>query len=325
LRRPGAFTDAALARAVFAFWLIKFPWRLRIGCVTPVPLGREVELRTPDLAPLTPHGAVASPTIDGSARAQVAIVPISATMLTRNSERLLARALRALQWCEEVVVLDNGSTDRTVEIAAGFANVSLHRLAGPFPGFGPAHRRAVAMAQNNWILSIDSDEVVSPELATEIASLQLDAGAVYQLRFRNFYDGQEIVSSGWSNEIHERMFNRQRANFDQRAVHEHIVGSGLNVVTLRHAVDHYSIHEVADFLRKSAFYGRLWAEQKAGKKAGGAWRALSHGGWAFLRSFILERGCLQGEAGLAISAYNAQTAFWKYLMLREANDRQRGR
>jgi len=209
-----------------------------------------------------PQVAVASLSTGAPACARVAAVPISVTMLTRNSERLLARALGALQWCEEVVVLDHDSTDRTAEIAAGFANVSFHRLAGPFPGFGPAHCRAVALARHDWILSVDSDEVVTPELATEIAALGLDAGTVYQVRFRNFYGGREIASAGWSNESHERLFNRRRANFDQRAVHEHIVGSGLRTVTLRHAINHYSIHEVADFLRKSAFYGRLRAADR---------------------------------------------------------------
>src|SRR5881227_712490 len=84
---------------------------------------------------------------------------ISATVLTHNSGRRIAEVLAALAWCDEVVVLDTGSTDNTLEIARRSPNVSVHRLREPFPGFGEAHRRATALARNDWILSIDSDEV----------------------------------------------------------------------------------------------------------------------------------------------------------------------
>ena len=164
--------------------------------------------------------------------------PITATILTKNSESLLADVLRALEWCDEIVVLDTGSTDRTLLIAAEFANVRFHVLDGPFPGFGRAHRRAVELARNDWIFSVDSDEIVTPGLAAEIAALRLDVRTVYTIPFQNFYRARHITTCGWSPDRHERLFNRTATNFCLSEVHERVQSGALMVVPLRHAIAH---------------------------------------------------------------------------------------
>src|SRR3954471_3203694 len=116
-----------------------------------------------------PANTPATPTAECDTRP-----PISATILTKDSAALLREVLASLDWCAEVVILDTGSVDGTLAIAAEFANVSLHQLNGPFPGFGRAHQMAVALAKHDWILSVDSDEIVSPTLRNEIASRSLD-------------------------------------------------------------------------------------------------------------------------------------------------------
>ncbi len=100
-------------------------------------------------------------------RRRVVTDRISATVLVKNSRRHIGSVLGALAWCDEVIVLDTGSTDDTLEIAARFTNVVIDRFGGPFPGFGTLHRMAATLASHDWILSIDSDEVVAPELARE--------------------------------------------------------------------------------------------------------------------------------------------------------------
>lgn len=244
---------------------------------------------------------------------------ISATIVVKNGERLLADVLTALQWCDEVVVLDTGSTDGTARVAWRFPNVSFHRLTGRFPGFGIAHQRAVGLARHDWILSIDADEIVSPELASEIRRLVLVPDAVYSIPFRNHYNGRHITTCGWSPDRHERLFNRRVTNFCGSEVHERVQTRALTIVPLHAAIDHYSYNELDDFVRKMGCYSRLFAEQNAGRRRASAFTACSRSAWAFFKSYVLERGITQGVEGLIVSAYKSQTVFWKYLMLRDAN------
>ena len=247
---------------------------------------------------------------------------ISATILTRNSQGLLREVLASLRWCDEVVVLDTGSTDATLTIAAQFANVSLHQLTGPFPGFGRAHQRAVALARNDWILSIDSDEIVSSELRDEILRRPLDPRAVYAIPFQNYFNGKLITTCGWAPDRHERLFHRRSTNFCASEVHERVRTTDLAVLALRGTIRHYSYRSLEDFLCKMSAYSRLFAAQNAGRRRSSPVKAVSRSLWAFGKSYVLERGILQGAEGLVISAYKAQTVFWKYMMLREANQRE---
>jgi glycosyltransferase involved in cell wall biosynthesis len=266
------------------------------------------------LAPETPPGA-GGPAIGRRSRP----AKISATLLTKDSAARLSEVLGALSWCDEVVVLDTGSTDATIAIAMRHANVAVHRLSGPFPGFGRAHARAVALARYDWILSIDSDEVVSSELADEISGTRLDPHTVYSMPFHNYFGGRLITSCGWYPDRHARLFNRTVTNFCASEVHERVQTDGLRLERFRHPVRHYSYGSLDDFLRKMQFYSRLFAEQNAGTKRSGTIKAVTRSTWAFIKSYCLQRGCLQGREGLVISAYKAQTVLWKYLLLDEAN------
>jgi glycosyltransferase involved in cell wall biosynthesis len=284
----------------------------------------------PLINPLTPARLFASTVAPAPDRSPAASAPgprqsgrdpVSATVLTHNSRRHLRAVLAALAWCDEVVVLDSGSTDDTLALAAAFANTAIHRHAGPFPGFGVMHRHATELARHDWILSIDSDEVLSAELAAELRALPLDAGTVYALPFQNYFNGRLITTCGWQGECHARLFHRRATGFSDRAVHEQIATAGLRVQRLRHPVRHYSYASLDDFLRKQQAYSTLFAEQHRGRKASGPGRAWAHGVWAFFRCYILKRGFRQGYEGFVIRAYNAHTAVWKYLKLHEANRR----
>jgi glycosyltransferase involved in cell wall biosynthesis len=244
---------------------------------------------------------------------------ISATILTRNSARHLDEVLAALAWCDEVVVLDTGSTDETMAIAQQYPNVMLYQLESAFPGFGLAHQHATALARHDWILSIDSDEVVSEELAAEIAALRLDARIVYAMPFHNYFNGRRITSCGWHPDRHPRMFNRRTTNFCASEIHECVQTADVVVRQLKNPVRHYSYDSLDDFLRKMRSYGQLFAAQHAGRKSSGLAKAVTRSAWAFGKSYVIQRGCLQGREGLVISAYKSQTVFWKYLLLAEAN------
>jgi glycosyltransferase involved in cell wall biosynthesis len=245
--------------------------------------------------------------------------PISATILTKDSAARLDDVLAALHWCAEIIVLDTGSTDDTVAIAKSYANVQVHLLRGPFPGFGRAHRHAVALARHEWILSIDSDEVVSPELAAEITGRLLEPDTVYTLPFFNYLGGLHITTCGWSPDRHERLFHRGVTNFCHSDVHERVQTDHVRRERLRNPVHHYSYSSLDDFLRKQRSYAQLFADQYAGRKSSGPIKAVTRSAWAFFKTYLLQRGFMQGREGLVISVYKSQTVFWKYLMLQEAN------
>ena len=120
---------------------------------------------------------------------------IAVVIITRDAAARLGQVLDAVRGFAEVVIFDNGSADATREIAAGYPNVRVHE--GEFIGFGPTKNKAVALAERDWILALDADEVLSPELADEILARDLDPAKVYALPFRNFFRGRWIRGCGW--------------------------------------------------------------------------------------------------------------------------------
>ncbi len=246
---------------------------------------------------------------------------LSVTILTRNSSQTLRATLLSLQKFPEVILYDSGSTDQTLEIARSFPNVRIHQ--GPFQGFGPAHNAASALATHDWILSIDSDEVVTPELAEEILKLRLDASCVYQLDRKNYFNGKWIRGcGGWYPDPVLRLYHRNSTRFSDDAVHERILTQGLRLQPLAAPLHHTPYRSFSDFLHKMEHYSTLFAQQNRGKRPSSVLSAVSHGLFAFLKSYILKRGFLSGKEGFIISAYNGQCTFYKYLKLMEHNARE---
>ena len=242
---------------------------------------------------------------------------ISVCILAKNSERTLPATLESLKQFREVIVLDTGSQDHTMAIARGFPNVSLHET--PFTGFGPLRNQAAALASNDWILAIDSDEVVTELLDEEIRSLSLDIGSVYEIDFHNYYNGKRILGCGWHPERHIRLYHRQRTRFSDSALHEGVLADQLRVVRLNHPIIHTPYRSISDFLFKMQHYTDLFVQENRGKLSSSFTKALSHGIAAFFRSYVLKRGVLLGREGFIISTYNANVAFYKYLKLSEEN------
>lgn len=242
---------------------------------------------------------------------------ISVTILTKNSSRYLQEVLLALKSFEEVLIFDNGSTDNTLEIARRFSNVKI--IEGKFEGFGPTHNKASSMAKNDWILSIDSDEVVTDEMAQEIALTNLKVDCVYSFPRNNFYNGKWIKWCGWYPDRQLRLYNRKRTSFTDAQVHEAIIHEGLEHIALKSPMIHYSYDSIAEFLNKMQSYSNLFAIQYAGKRKSSPSKAILHGIFAFLKSYLLKKGFLGGYEGFVISAYNGHCAYYKYLKLFEAN------
>ncbi|NGX60161.1 MAG: SPBc2 prophage-derived glycosyltransferase SunS [Chlamydiae bacterium] len=240
---------------------------------------------------------------------------ITATILTKNSQKTLKKTLDSLGNFSEVIVLDSGSSDETLTIAKKYANVKVH--LSPFLGFGPMHNYATKLANHDWILSIDSDEILSKELSKEILSLELDPEKIYSVQRHNFFNGKRIKwCGGWHPDWVTRLYHRSKTGFSEDLVHEKVKPSDLILTPLKHPLSHTPYAEIGDFLDKMQCYSELFAEQNAGEIATVP-QALFHSWFAFIKSYLFKLGFLGGKEGFIISMYNGHSAFYKYLKLAE--------
>ena len=249
------------------------------------------------------------------------MIRVSVTILTFNSARHLEKVLAALRCFDDVVVLDSGSRDETLNIARKFTNVRIFETA--FMGFGPMHNKASALALHDWIFSVDSDEVVSPELAAEIQSLGANDGAVYSVSLKNYFNGKWIRHCGWYPDRHVRLFNRKRTTFTNARVHEQIITASLKEIPLQGPILHYSFSGSGDFLVKMQRYSDLFVEENKGIKNSSLTKAVSRSVWSFFKHYFIQLGFLSGREGFIISAANSQGVFYKYVKLMEANQHLR--
>jgi glycosyltransferase involved in cell wall biosynthesis len=240
---------------------------------------------------------------------------LSITILTKNSQKHLAAVLEALQGFDDVVIADTGSTDHTLKIAQQFPNVTVHSL--PFEGFGPTHNAASALAKHDWIFSIDSDEILSPELQHELLNLtNLQNNQVYSVSRKNMYKGRHIKGCGWDPDRVIRLYNRNKTSFSHDLVHERVLSNDCTIIELAHPLIHLPFDKISDFLRKTEIYSDLYAQQRPTAKAS-LFKAVGHALFAFIKSYFFQRGWLLGAEGFEISWYNMNCAFYKYAKVRE--------
>ena len=250
-------------------------------------------------------------------------IPVSITMLVKNAERHLEACLAALAAFDEIIVLDNGSTDRTLDIARRFPNVAVHHH--DFIGFGPMKNLAAGLARNDWVLNIDSDEILPPEQVEAIRALDWgDSGKIYALPRLNHYRGRPIKSCGWYPDWVKRLYHRQTVRFNDNQVHESLIEpAGSSVVRLpeKHPLLHYSFDGTAALISKMQHYTDLFAAQQQFKRRASVLGAVGHGAAAFFKNYILKRGMFDGGDGWTIAFANASGAYYKYIKLHEANQR----
>lgn len=246
--------------------------------------------------------------------------PLSVTLLTKNSQKHLHANLMSLQAFDEVVVLDNGSTDKTLEIARQYPNTKI--VLSPFIGFGPLKNLAAEHATHPWILSIDSDEVVSEELAQEILGLDLtDTSVVYSFLRHNYYGRKLIKACGWDNDFVLRLYHKESTRFADLPVHEYIQTKGMQVEKLSGTLDHFSFDNISQLLVKMNHYTTLFAQENRFRKSSSPAKSYFKWAFSFFRNYILQRGFLYGYEGLAIAFSNANGTFYKYMKLHEENQR----
>lgn len=241
---------------------------------------------------------------------------ISIAINVKNGEKYLARCLNALIRFEDVVLLDNYSTDKTLEIARSYANVRI--FEHEFCGMGKVRNMVAGFAKHDWVLFVDCDEVVSQQLVDVLLNTQFENGCIYRILRHNFYANFRVSTSSWGNDWILRLYNRQQTRFIENEVHDSFVPNGLSEKKLQGGyIYHFPYDEVSKLIDKMQFYSGLYAKQHFGKKKPKLYSIPFRAFMMFFKCYILKRGFLQGFEGLAISSYNAMGVFSKYIKLYE--------
>ncbi|MDG6894997.1 glycosyltransferase family 2 protein [Volucribacter amazonae] len=246
-------------------------------------------------------------------------LPITVTILTKNSQTYLKQCLNALQDFDEIIVLDNGSSDKTLTIAQQYPNVVIQHHT--FIGFGEMKNLAASFAKHSWILNIDSDEIFTPELIQEIRQLDLsNPNRVYAIPRINHYRGKPIKTCGWYPDYVKRLYHKSAVQFNHKKVHESLqLTQDHQIIKLNHPFVHYSFANAEGLINKMQQYTSLFAEQQKFQKRSSLLTAIGHGISAFIKNYFIKKGILSGADGFVISFANACGAYYKYVKLAEAN------
>lgn len=243
---------------------------------------------------------------------------ISVVIIVKNGGNVIGRVLDSLTSFNDIVVFDNGSMDNTEKVAKSYSNVNF--VSGDFIGFGPTKIRASEFAKNDWILSLDADEVASKELIKSINSTALKKDTVYQIFRKNYYKDTHIKHC-WNNDKIVRLYNRKCTNFNDNKVHENVISLGMNIVLLEGIVNHYPYRSISDFIQKLDVYSSQYAQGNFGKKRSSPLKAVLNSCFSFFKTYFIKRGFLDGYAGLVIAFSHMATNFYKYIKLYELNNK----
>lgn len=248
-------------------------------------------------------------------RERMDTLPISVTILVKNAQDTIKECLESLKNFDEIILLDNGSTDKTLEIARNFSNVRI--FESEFIGFGALKNLAISYAKHDWILSIDSDEVLELSTLALIESLELNSHTIYALPRKNLYNGEWIKACGWYPDYVWRLFNKTFTRFNDNFVHESvIIPKNAHTLKLSSGIKHYAYDNIAHLLEKLQRYSSLWAEQNKHKKSSPL-KAITHGIWTFFRDYFFKKGIFYGYKGFVIATCNGLGTFFKYMKLYE--------
>ena len=241
---------------------------------------------------------------------------LSVTIITLNEAAHVGAAIDSVSFADEVVVVDAGSTDETVAIARSKGVRVETRV---WTGWVDQKNFAAALASNDWILSIDADERVTPALAAEIGALLAIEPPLrgYRVPRVTFHLGRWIRTTDFYPDFQTRLYDRRAARWRGRYVHESVAVDGA-VGQLTNELQHYSYRDLRDHLDRINHYTTLAARQmhESGRRSGPL-HLLVHPPAAFLRNYVLRRGFLEGTAGLTLSAVNAYSVFLKFAKLWE--------
>jgi len=238
---------------------------------------------------------------------------LSLIVITKNEEASIERCLQsAAGIADEIVIVDSGSTDRTLDIAREFGAKILEPK--DWPGFGPQKQRAQDAASGHWILSLDSDEWMEDNLLREIRAVLSDVHAApgYRMPRRNRFMGKIVRFGGWWPDHVLRLYRRDRGRFNGNLVHESVLVDG-EVRTLQYPIEHNTIVSAEDAEGKVERYSETAAQELRAKgRRSSALVARLRGAAAYLRSFVFQLGFLDGKTGHRVARYQSRYTYKKW-------------
>jgi glycosyltransferase involved in cell wall biosynthesis len=238
---------------------------------------------------------------------------LSITIITKNEARNISECVRSAAFADEVVVVDCGSTDNTVALARA-EGATVYEM--DWAGDGPQKNRAIDRATGDWFFSLDADERISPKLAVEIrTALRRDDLDGYRVPRISMYAGRFMHHGGWRPDYTWRLARRGRARYTETQMHAHLQIQG-RTGSLRESIIHYSFPDLESVVDKLNRYSSAGARDLAARgRKGSLGRAVSHGLWAFFRTYVLQRGFLDGRHGFMLAVSNAEGTYYRYLKL----------
>ena len=248
---------------------------------------------------------------------------LSVAVITKNEENNIGRCLESVKWADETVVVDSGSTDSTLKICKKH-KCKIHQSA--WLGFSQTKQLAVNLCSYGWVLVIDADEEVTPELKTKITdAIQSSEFSSYRIRRRSFYLGKLIQHCGWNKDYPLRLFEKSKGKFNHKIIHESIEMHDGRTGTIDEVLFHYTYPDLSSHLSKINAYSTLGATELFEKgKRSSIGEAMVRGAFKFLKMYILQRGFLDGRTGFILCIHSAFGVYLKYLKLWEMCQRKKG-
>jgi glycosyltransferase involved in cell wall biosynthesis len=228
---------------------------------------------------------------------------ISIVIITKNEEKFITDAIKSSLWADEVLILDSGSIDKTCEIAK---NLGARVEVGEWLGFGKQKQKAVELAKNDWVFVLDSDERITKELKNEILNELKNPkfNAYFVARLNNFW-GKNIRYLGLYPDYSIRLFNRKKARFNDRDVHESVECEYKKGYLKNHMI-HLAYESIEEFITKQNRYSSIGAKNNKLK-------ALFSPTWTFFKLYFIKLGFLEGWDGFIIAKLYSEYTFWKYI------------
>ncbi len=245
-------------------------------------------------------------------------LPLTATLITLNEEQHISRAIESVRFASEILVVDSGSHDKTTEIAQ---SLGARVIYNPWPGYGKQKNFAQKVAINDWILNIDADEYLSPELQAKVveffsrglSQIPADLSSVGFPR-KNFYFGRWIKHGGWSPDVVNRLYLKTRARWSEPNVHEElVVAPGGRTEVWPQQLLHTPFEDLSNHVATNVRYAfEGFQDLKKKGKASSAMKLIVKPIWKFIHTYFLRLGFLDGMAGLIIAINAAHSMFLKY-------------
>jgi glycosyltransferase involved in cell wall biosynthesis len=251
---------------------------------------------------------------------------LSVAIITCNEEENIRRTLTSVAWADEIVVVDSGSSDRTVDICREYTDKVVHQ---DWLGFACQKNLAIDKTTGDWVLSLDADEPVEPALAEEIRSIIAAPEALdgYRIPRKTFFLGKQVRHGGWYPDRNLRLFRKGAGRFEERAVHESIKVRG-TVGNTRHAILHYAYPDLASYMSSINKYSSLavnvMAEKGIDRFKTGWVNILLRPVGTFVIKYFLRLGFLDGKHGLILNLFHSGYVFAKYAKAWEYKSRVQG-